>query len=87
MAQHTNYWSCSKFANWLRGTNKLRCGTSLEWKQWNRASKEAHPFRYWLVEEGLDYLQDVWCYIPEKICKFATTPIITHINPLCYVTP
>ena len=62
-----NYWTCSKFADWLRGISKPSSGTSREWAQWKRASKESHPFRYWLAEEGLDHLQDIWCYIPEKI--------------------
>lgn len=62
-----NYWTCSTFADWLRGTAKLKWGTSKEWANWKRASKESHPFRYWLAEEGLDHLQDIWCYIPERI--------------------
>lgn len=62
-----NYWTCSKFADWLRGTDKLGFGTSKEWSQWRRASKQAHPFRYWLAEEGLDYIQNVWCWIPDRI--------------------
>ena len=62
-----NYWTCSKFADWLRGTDKLHAGTSKEWAQWKRASKEKHPFRYWLAEEGLDHIQDVWMWIPDRI--------------------
>jgi len=58
MAQHTNYWSCSKFANWLRGTDKLKMGTCEEWDDWHTTAKMKHNFRYWLAEEGLDYIQD-----------------------------
>jgi hypothetical protein len=54
----SNYWSCSKFADWLRGTDKLKMGTGKEWNQWKRAAKETHPVRYWIVEEGLDYVQN-----------------------------
>lgn len=59
-----NYWTCTKFADWLRGTNKPHAETSKGWAQWKRASKEAHPFRYWLAEEGLDIIQDIiyWPY-------------------------
>jgi hypothetical protein len=53
-----NYWSCSKFADWLRGTAKPGAGTSKEWRLWKKAAKETHPIRYWIVEEGLDYLQN-----------------------------
>ncbi len=62
-----NYWTCSKFADWLRGTDKLHAGTGKEWREWKKASKEAHPFRYWLAEEGLDYIQDIWMWIPDRI--------------------
>ena len=53
-----NYWTCSKFADWLRGTAKGGAKTGLEWRQWKKASKEKHPIRYWIAEEGLDQLQD-----------------------------
>ena len=52
-----NYWTCSKFADWLRGTTKLKCGTSEEWNQWEDRAKTAYPIRWWLAEEGLDKLQ------------------------------
>jgi hypothetical protein len=54
----SNYWSCGKFADWLRGTKKLSAGTGKEWRLWKEAAKESHPIRYWIVEEGLDYLQN-----------------------------
>ena len=57
MAWRSNYWSCSRFADWLRGTPKLTAGTSKEWRLWREAAKDTHPVRYWIVEEGLDYLQ------------------------------
>ena len=58
MAHHTNYWSCSPFADWLRGTKKLSAATSEEWDSWRTTAQMKHNFRYWLAEEGLDYLQD-----------------------------
>ena len=63
----STYWTCSRFADWLRGTPKLHAGTSKEWATWKRASKETHPIRYWIAEEGLDYIQNIWCWIPERI--------------------
>ena len=62
-----NYWTCSKFADWLRGSAKPHAETSKGWAQWKRASKEKHPFRYWLAEEGLDHIQDIWMWIPDRI--------------------
>jgi hypothetical protein len=58
MAFHTNYWSCTSFADWLRGTKKLSVGTSEDWDNWRTSAKMKHNFRYWLAEEGLDYIQD-----------------------------
>jgi len=62
-----NYWTCSKFADWIRGTTKLKCGTGKEWREWEEAAKARYPIRWWIAEEGLDKLQDVWCFIPERI--------------------
>jgi hypothetical protein len=33
------YWSCSKFADWLRGTSKIHSGTAEEWNVWRKAAK------------------------------------------------
>ena len=63
----SHYWSCSKFADWIRGTKKLSAGTSEEWHEWNTAAKMKHSFRYCLAEEGLDYLQKIVYYIPDKL--------------------
>jgi hypothetical protein len=63
----SNYWSCSKFADWLRGTPKLSAGTSEQWREWNRSAKTANPLRYWLAEQGLDHLQKLVMFIPDKI--------------------
>jgi hypothetical protein len=62
-----NYWNIGKFADWLRGTTSPNCGTGEEWKAWRKLAKTSHPIRYWIVEEGLGVLQDIWCYIPERI--------------------
>ena len=54
-----HYWTCSKFADWLRGTAKLKAGTAEEWDDWTTAAQMKHNFRYWLAEEGLDYAQKI----------------------------
>ena len=63
----SNYWSCSKFADWLRGTKKLGAGTAEQWDEWTTAAQTKHNFRYWLAEEGLDYLQTIVYFIPDKL--------------------
>jgi hypothetical protein len=63
----SHYWTIGKFADWLRGTPKLKCGTSEQWDTWYAESAKAHPVRYWIAEEGLDYLQKFVYYIPDRL--------------------
>jgi hypothetical protein len=63
----SNYWSIGKFSDWIRGTPKIRCGTSEEWDAWEATAKAAHPVRWWIAEEVLDYLQTIVYYIPDKL--------------------
>jgi len=63
----SNYWSCSKFADWLRGTDKLDAGTSREWRDWEQTAKVLHPVRYWIAEEALDRVQNFINWPVDKI--------------------
>lgn len=63
----SHYWTCSSFADWLRGTTKLKCGTGEEWAEWEDRAKRDFPVRWWLAEEGLDYLQKIVFWIPDKL--------------------
>jgi hypothetical protein len=62
-----NYWSCSPFADWLRGTAKLKAGTGKEWRLWEEEAKNTHPVRYWIVEEGLDAVQNFVNWPADKL--------------------
>jgi hypothetical protein len=63
----SHYWSCSKFADWVRGTPKLDAGTSEQWDEWDRKAQGYSKVRYWLAEEGLDYVSNVVYCIPDTI--------------------
>jgi hypothetical protein len=63
----SHYWSCSKFADWVRGTPKLGAGTSEQWDEWGSKAKRYNPIRYWLAEEGLDYVSNVVYFIPDTL--------------------
>ena len=63
----SHYWTIGKFADWVRGTPKLNCGTSEEWDEWGRKAQGYSPLRYWLAEEGLDYAQKVVFFIPDTL--------------------
>lgn len=58
MAHHNNYWSCTRFADWLRGMPKGDAKSTTDWRTWRKEAKSAHPVRFWLAEEGLDKIQD-----------------------------
>jgi hypothetical protein len=67
MAQHTNYWSCTPFADWIRGTKKLSAGTAEQWDDWTTQAQIKHNFRYWLAEEALGHIQDFVTWPVRKI--------------------
>lgn len=62
-----HYWTIGPFADWLRGTPSPGALTSRGWREWREQAEAAHPVRYWLAEEGLDYLQRFVYYIPDKL--------------------
>lgn len=61
---HVSYWSCSKFADIVRGTEKPSAASGSGWKQWEKEAKAKHPIRFWLAEELLDRIQNtiMWPY-------------------------
>ena len=67
MAQHGNYWSCTKFADWLRGTSKPIAATWEDWDTWRDTATNAHPFRYWLADNALEFLQDFVTWPTRKL--------------------
>ncbi len=58
MANRSNYWSCSAFADWLRGSPKGGAKTSEEWRDWRVEAQQKYPVRYWIAEEALDAIQN-----------------------------
>lgn len=62
----SHYWTCSKFADWVRGTPKGAAKTSEGWDEWHKLAGQS-KFRYWLAEEGLDYAQKIVFFIPDTL--------------------
>lgn len=54
-----NYWSCSSFADWLRGEKKPHILGFEEWDDWRTKAKSSKPLRYYLAENVLNRLQDI----------------------------
>lgn len=67
MAQRSRYWSCTKFADWLRGTAKPNAQTGEGWRKWHKQARGSHKLRYWLAEEGLDMIQNALWYPVDKL--------------------
>jgi hypothetical protein len=63
----SHYWTCSNFADWLRGTEYPTFAGLGDWDTIHDAAKKAHPVRYWLADTGLDVLQTIIFYIPDKL--------------------
>ena len=63
----SHYWTISKFAGWIRGTPSPGALTSEGWDEWHEKASKLHPIRYWIAEEGLDYLQTIVYYIPDRL--------------------
>ena len=49
----SKYWSNSAFADWIRGTDKIKVGTGKQWNAWEKQAKTFSPIRYWLAEEEI----------------------------------
>ena len=56
------HWTCSKFADFIRGTNKPPALGWNEWDSWHESAKQKHPVRYWIAENGLKKLQNTIYY-------------------------
>ena len=67
MRTRMNYWSCSKLADWIRGTPKLDSATSKSWQDWKINAKNKSPVRFWIAEEGLDRIQNFVNFIPDQL--------------------
>lgn len=85
MPNRKTYWSCTNFADWLRGNPKPEAGTGQEWHQWHKESKKKHPVRYWLAEEALDKVQSlIWWPIDQlyNIKYYINNRWVTHTHAL-----
>jgi hypothetical protein len=54
-----NYWSCSRFANWVRGEDKPLALEWHKWEEWSRDVSARRPIRFFIAEEVLDKAQDI----------------------------
>jgi hypothetical protein len=69
-----NHWSCSRFADWVRGEKKPYALGWDEWDDWRDEVSKRRPVRFFLAERGLTGLQnlvmfpvDLWRTVRNKI--------------------
>ncbi len=62
-----NYWSCSRFADWIRGIKKGGAKTGLGWQEWELEGKAKHPIRFWIAEEALDAVQNFLLWPSDRL--------------------
>jgi len=63
-----NYWSCSKFADWIRGEKKPHALGLREWDEWKDKQRKERPYRFWLSDIVLQKLQNI-LYFPYDIYR------------------
>lgn len=81
----SNYWSCTKFADWIRGIEKSGAKTGRGWRDWEQEGKRLHPVRYWIAEEALDAVQNFIWWPVDKIYNvkyYINNRWITHTHCL-----
>lgn len=61
-------WSCSKFADFIRGEKKPYALQWHEWDEWKNRVKSERPIRYWLAEKGLRKLENI-VYFPADVYR------------------
>lgn len=63
LRNRSNYWSCSNFANWVRGEKKPYALTLEDWEKWKKEQKSKRPIRFYISDTFLNKLQNA-IYFP-----------------------
>ena len=82
LRQRVRYWSCSRFADWVRGEKKPSSLPLGEWGKWREDLAKRKPVRCFLAEKGLNGLQnflmfpfDLWRTVRRRfILRFVERP-------------
>jgi len=56
------HWSCSRFADIIRGEKKPMMLSLEDWEKWRKEQQKTRPFRYWFSDKVLPKIQDVVYY-------------------------
>jgi hypothetical protein len=61
-----HHWSCSKFADFIRGVKKPYALEWGQWDEWDNEQKSKRPWRFWFSDTVLPKIQDI-IYFPYDI--------------------
>jgi len=61
-----HYWNCSKLADFIRGTKKPYALELGGWDDWHKKAKNKQPIRYWIAENLLIKLQNLFYFPCDK---------------------
>jgi hypothetical protein len=66
LKKRINYWSCSRFADWVRGEKKPHALTLEEWGDWKNKQSKKRPIRFFISDTLLNRIQD-FVFFPKDI--------------------
>lgn len=66
LRQRINYWSCGKFADWVRGSKKPHALTMEEWEEWREKQEKNNNVRYFVADKLLNKIQNI-IYFPKDL--------------------
>lgn len=61
-----HYWSCSKFADWVRGDKKPLALTHEDWEVWRETQEKENSIRFYISDTLLDGVQN-FLYFPSDL--------------------
>jgi hypothetical protein len=61
-----HHWSCSKFADWIRGEKKPYALEWGAWDEWHNKQNKERPWRFWLSDTVLPKIQNIF-YFPHDV--------------------
>jgi hypothetical protein len=67
LRQRIHYWSCSKFADFIRGEKKPHALSMEEWKQWRENQEKNNKIRYYISDKLLNKIQNLILYPSDVI--------------------
>lgn len=79
------YWSEAEWIVRIRERYSIKKPYAATWEEWEELEsmyKEAHPIINWLTSDGVDLVQDIVYYVPDKYNQFKQATIWKYFRNL-----